>query len=296
MEYLLIGSLLSFASKTFAYFYLVILKIFGFTKYNVHNDFDVIISNLADQSLERQDNKMSGFIFGYPYFGYIEYSTERGKNNMWIITTKKFYEKLTVNKTTQQIIDSGTCDQLKIINRSGAYNSVYYFKSTIYVNLPDPRPKQENIIDKIFKTYEQKKIVTCFIHGDPGTGKSMISLIIAKKLKGTYCNNYDFTEPGTHLQSLYTNAKVSDENPLIVAIDEFDILIANVHRGIIKPHKNARTEVKNKGEYNNLLDSINLGIYRNLIIVFTSNVSAAEINKMDTSYLRPGRVDLICKM
>jgi len=42
-----------------------------------------------------------------------------------------------------------------------------------------------------------------------------------------------------------------------------------------------------------MLDKLDYGLYPNVILLLCSNVSTQDINKLDPSYLRQGRMDLI---
>lgn len=49
--------------------------------------------------------------------------------------------------------------------------------------------------------------------------------------------------------------------------------------------------------WNSFLDSIDIGLYPNLIIIFTSNISHEELSeKTDKSYLRVGRINIVCNL
>ena len=45
-----------------------------------------------------------------------------------------------------------------------------------------------------------------------------------------------------------------------------------------------------------MLDEIQRGLYPHLIIIMTTNKNPEFINNLDPSYLREGRVDIICEL
>ena len=136
---------------------------------------------------------------------------------------------------------------------------------------------------------------TCGIIGLPNVGKTMVSLILANELHGTYCGNLAPWEPGDSLAALYTDSDPSPENPLIIAFDEIDGPLQQIHNGIL-PHKNLRIKVANKQGWNQMLDEIQMGFYPHLVIIFTTNKTPEFINNLDASYIREHRVDRIYEL
>lgn len=79
----------------------------------------------------------------------------------------------------------------------------------------------------------------------------------------------------------------------MVALDEADVLIARVHAGGVRPHKDIPVEVHDKSSYNALFDNIGRGLYPHLVVLLTANRGRAEVESAtDASYLRAGRVGL----
>ena len=156
------------------------------------------------------------------------------------------------------------------------------------------RKNQQHIINQVVDFYKKNNNCVCMISGDPGKGKSAIGILIAKELNGSLCKTYNPTNPGDNLENLYNQANPSINNPLVLLIDEFDILLDSIHHDKIILHKNIPIEIYNKTTFNNLFDDINLKLYPNLIIIFTSNLNKSTIeNKYDPCYIRKGRVNLI---
>jgi hypothetical protein len=85
------------------------------------------------------------------------------------------------------------------------------------------------------------------------------------------------------------------QKPLIIVFDEVDLVIMKIHEGI-RQHKNVPTVVSDKSGWNHMLDSIQRGMYSNIILVMTSNRGPEFIDSLDSSYIRKGRVDIIEEM
>ena len=84
-------------------------------------------------------------------------------------------------------------------------------------------------IDYIFKHHDNK-IARILLTGSTGVGKSFIAKLLAQKYNSSFCFEIKLNDPGVDLRELYSTAEVdSYKKPLILLIDEFDILIENIH-------------------------------------------------------------------
>ena len=83
--------------------------------------------------------------------------------------------------------------------------------------------------------------------------------------------------------------------PLIIAFDEIDGALEEIHRGI-PSHKNLKIQVQNKQGWNQMLDEIQMGFYPHLVVIMTTNKSPDFIRRLDDSYIRQHRVDKIYGM
>lgn len=152
--------------------------------------------------------------------------------------------------------------------------------------------KQNELFRNMMTFYNENKYAKVLISGDIGTGKSYFSYILARKLNCYLCDDFNPTEPSESLTNLYTSKKLSGNEPLIVLIDEVDVMIKNIHENKIKPHKHYPILTRDKMSWNSFLDKISYGIFPHLILIMTSNVDKSRIDRYDNSYLREGRVDI----
>ena len=244
-----------------------------------------------------EDKKGYGYSFGYWYFLHVSVdpSDFGDKYNVWLIGTEDSYNKLTEvehsyknKKIIEEIIPELSFD---ILQRHGSFNNPYYLKRKLKMSI-EPMPKQRIIIDEIQESYCKKGYYIVFIYGQPGTGKSMIPLLMANCVKGMYCSTFRPWLPGDTLCSLYNEAEPTEAKPLILAFDEVDSALVKIHEGI-EQHKNIPIPVANKAGWNHMLDDIQRGLYPHLILILTSNKEPAFISDMDPSYLREARVDKI---
>ena len=138
--------------------------------------------------------------------------------------------------------------------------------------------------------------MTVFLQGVSGAGKSTVGILIAKELGGSFCHTFNPSNPGDSLHSLAREAEIADDDgkPLIVVIEEVNTLIRAVHMNEIKLHKDIQTLVYNKSTYNTFFDDMIL--FKNVVLILTSNESLDELSSLDPCYLRRGRVDAYFSM
>jgi hypothetical protein len=116
---------------------------------------------------------------------------------------------------------------------------------------------------------------------------------MARDLKCYLCDTFNPCEPSDSFSNMYHTIDPTPQKPLILLLDEVDVMITKVHEETIVPHKNHPIQIYNKSTWNNMLDKIDYGLYPNIILVLCSNKTFQEINEMDPSYLRKGRIDLV---
>ena len=206
------------------------------------------------------------------------------------------YESLTNEASSEQKSEEVAelpKQKITIYDRSGSYSDTYYHKRNVYVHSIQSRSNQESVISNILQEYKKKTHAVGLIYGAPNTGKTTIGMLIAKQLNGSYCNSLKPWLPNCTLSQLYTIVEPSEDNPLIIAIDEFDVPLFNIHNGLIKQNEKMPTSMIDKCGWNTFFDDIQRGMYPYLIILLTTNRTPQFINELDSCYIRKGRVDVI---
>jgi DNA replication protein DnaC len=150
----------------------------------------------------------------------------------------------------------------------------------------NPIGDQQYVIDSIKTFYNKNERASIFIHGITGAGKSTIGYLLAKELNATYCHTFNPTEPGDCLSNLMVDIRTQDD-PVVIVIEEIDVLIKKIDEGIEK-NGDIPIEIHNKTTWNNFMDDL---IFYKIILIFTSNTSKEDLDKIDSSYLRKGRID-----
>jgi len=241
----------------------------------------------------------TGYFWSLKCIGMIENNTHE-HDRISIVTSHCFYKELvqqndatfTIERVNDKptIMDSNSSMQSKInvYIRSGHYKNLYYRSVKLNINHIHPIGAQEPILQSMIETYNKLGRSTFFVHGVTYAGKSTLGYLLAKHLKGIYCHSFNPSEPGDKLSNLMVDVE-RDEEPVIIVLEEADVIIKNVHNNTVKLNPEIPTCVFNKTTWSNFLDD--MIFYNNVILILTSNTSKDAIDKMDESYLRNGRIN-----
>ena len=285
------SSFLTFISYGFGYLwcgFCLCASYYGYNLYYIKSKEKVmsLMSKVKLSAMKDENNKSQWFFIG-TYFVGTFMNNDKGQV-AYIMCSSKTFKNLT------EIVDlSIKSEKIDIYERSGSYFWLDYDKREFIVDKYIANKKQSVIMEEIVNFYKIRKNSVVFIYGEPGSGKSMCSILLAKQLKGTLVRTFNPSDPNDSIGSLYSTIDPTEDKPLILVLDEVNILYHRVYHNDIPRHKNFPTQILDKPSLNRFFDDINLGIYPNMIIVMTSNMSAKEIEeKYDPSYIREGRVDL----
>lgn len=242
----------------------------------------------------------SGYFLGNGCAGYYMNGdrAERISSSINIFTTRPFFDKLIANDEITLDTSKPASDVVKekesitLYGRAGNYMSLYYTRRTLDVSNLVAKGDQVHILVDIVKEFKKKGRATVFLHGICGAGKSTLGLLLAKELGGSFCHTFNPTTPGDSLHTLVREAEEfsdEDKKPLVIVLEEANTLIRQIHANEIGLHKNIQTSVYNKSTYNTFMDD--MALYKNVVLILTSNESVEEVNAIDPCYLRTGRVD-----
>jgi hypothetical protein len=245
---------------------------------------------------DEKDRRM-GWSAGFWYVLniHVHDSPQGERMEVWMIATTETYKRL----TEQEIITVANNNSDKsfkqkepitILQRTGNFYHMDFAERSMTIRFT-PNDSQAAVIDKIKQRFQKTESCVVFLHGLPGTGKTMVGLLLADQLSGKICNTLRPWQPGETLAALHNEAAPTRERPLIVCMDEIDVALTAIHVGI-EPHKNIPIPVKDKQGWNTLLDEINRGMYPWTILLLTSNRSPDFIRSLDPSFIRAGRVNI----
>lgn len=289
----LINSLLSLGWSSI----FIITRYFGWSLFIIKEN-DIIITickNTIFSSLRNDCDEPLGIIFGSKFIGHIAEYDNRSKV-IYLLCGNKQLEMLKKKNNSSEVVDNDTKEPIICYTRrQPRYEWTYYKRVMLkYHHNFLITDEQQKTIDDI--TYEYKTShnhnFTCLITGPSGTGKSTVSFLVAQSLAGFLCNTYSPTSPGDTLLEMYSAVGPSINKPLVVIINEVDVLLEQIKKNKIVQHKNCPIEVHNKSTWNNLFDSIDVGMYPFMIVILTSNKPYSKIvEDGDNSYLRKGRIN-----
>ena len=254
-----------------------------------------IQKNLGSSS-QLTDGKASGYSVGYWYLAHVS-SSDMDETYVWLIATKASYEALSKQKEITisfELADVPITEPITVLDRYGSNTNVYYRQRSLKLSVT-PRPIQKIVLNDIKELLIKKKSAIVLLHGPPNVGKTMLSLIAANEFGGSYCNSVSPWEPGDSIVGVYTDTEVSEEAPLIIAFDEVDSAIQQIHTGI-QAHKEVKICVRNKAGWNKMLDEIQKGFYPYLVVIMTTNKTPDFFNGLDSSYIAPHRVDKVYRI
>ncbi len=155
--------------------------------------------------------------------------------------------------------------------------------------------KQLLLFKDIMNFYKKNSFCKVFLSGEPGIGKTYFAYLMSQKLNCYLCDIYNPYEPSSNFNEIYSMSKVNSGKPIIVILDEIDILIEKINNKTINEHKKFSKEIYNKTSWNKFMDRIEYGMFPYVIFIMTSNKKKKYIDIFDKCYLREGRANIICE-
>lgn len=248
----------------------------------------------------------SGIIIGKEYLAYVKTDDIVKRNDIvtgYIITIWsrcEYLESLSgdiENGIENEIDDQTNSNMITLWRHTGYFKDSSYESFDVRFGL-DSFIEQEQIINIIIEMANSSDLngygwrLSVIISGPPGSGKTEIGKLLTHKIKGTLCDDFRPTQAGENFSSLIKIIKPTKKKPLILVLDEWDTAINSIHNKSIKEHEFLVTPVTDKCTYNQFMDR--LCELDNTIVLFTMNSKFEDIDKLDKSYTRCGRID--CKI
>lgn len=296
---IVLNKIIPISSTIFQY----ILSFFHIYVYDVSGELTNMLNPIIFKNcVTYKNNQPFGIIFGYWFIGYTNYNeTERlglasgiektVTHKIIIITTQNQYNKLT------SINEFSLVNQYKYqeIAKSLYGNTVITRNACCSI---EPNKYQRKVICDIINNYNKRstKSYTCFISGQPGTGKSTIASMITNIIGGSLFTTWQIDSNVT-LSKIYNDIRPSKTCPLIILINEIDETLYQIientkiqNKNVVVDKDGIPVSITKKKNWCDLFDKIDSGIYPYIIILMTSNVNPTKFDKIDASYLRKGRI------
>lgn len=315
-QYLLIASITYIISISW-HLPFIVLRPFRWQLYMLDNSDSKYMQNklnITGTLKDTSSNIPHGIFWGKWYIGIIDTNImtfNKVDMRMTILCQTKFFNKLMDEKnmiskseTKQFLGENGDLYEIeneekqqqqkiiKIFETSGSYYDAKYKSRNINITRFTATLKQQAIIDSTIALYKKKFNTVVLLTGPPGSGKSVCAILLAAQLNANYCATFNPTLPGESIVGLYNGICPTEQNPLVLLLDEIDVMIDSIHNDKIKiSQQTARIQIYNKTTWNRFFDDIDNGLYPYVIFLMTSNVDKAEIDKMDPAYFRKGRID-----
>ena len=236
-----------------------------------------------------------------PKLRYVMYRSSYDRIS-YLYCTKTQYKRLVNNstfltKTNINIVPQTEKRQeksdltLKLWCRKGDHSYASYKPRDVMLPNLSFNSEQLHMYSEIMRHYNEHNHHVAFIYGPIGSGKTWFSYMLARELRAGICAQFSPTSPSDTLDNLYMTVEHSPSKPIIIVLDEVDVLLGNITEGV-PSHKTFRISVQNKTDWNDMIDRIKLGCYPNIILLLISNISRETISStLDSSYLRDGRID-----
>lgn len=313
-SFMIIFGFVSYYSTFFVDLCLLVLKQYNIHRYTIPSDKELIKPIMkrlekectcTDTALTKGFKRiMSGWFWSPRLVGFMSYDTY-GDVKIRFLTTNAHFEYL-IQPLEESFESYKLPDEPEIMNepkqeaskisvfsRYGSYKDFYYARVLFNVTTLEPILGQGKVVSDAVQIFRKKKQCSIFIEGPPCSGKSSVGYLIAKEISGAFCNTFNPTEPGDTLSGAVSKIQDwlrDDDIPIVILVDEIDSMLKKIHTNEVKLNNETPTLVHDKPSWSKFMD--NLRFYKNIIIIFTSNTPKSEIDKLDSSYLRHGRIDV----
>ncbi len=251
-------------------FVVCFIRLFRYHLYTIFKKDNIILlrKHLRDCKCTNYDEESNpcGYILSKDT-SFMCYIPDCGYGQTYLVCKKeKIKEIFGEDKPTQKIeqivtsVQKGPTNTVDYYYRNGDYSYFRYTKKKIYIRDKTFTTQQQMVYDNIIKIYNEKNNVNCYLYGDIQCGKTFLCYLMARELKCYFCDSFNPREPSDSFSNMYHTIDPTPQKPLILLLDEVDIMLKKVHDETIVPHKNQPIEVYNKTTWNNMLDKIRLRI------------------------------------
>lgn len=185
--------------------------------------------------------------------------------------------------------------KIEVYHRVGTYKNFYYRSLKLDVSDMNPVGDQVEIVNDIVRIYKAKGRAAVFIHGVSCAGKSSIGYLVAKAIQGNFCHTFNPTDPGDQFPLMIHELLHNDsDSPAVVVMEEANEIIRAVHTKSIVQVPEIPTPVRDKPTWVTMMDDLKL--FKNVVMILTSNESKAAMDALDVAYLAASRIHATYEM
>jgi hypothetical protein len=281
---------------------LILLSFVGIRRYIVDKiNLDIFCQKIKIASMWH-DDEPNNLVIGNLYIGYITFEN-KGEHEGGIIRSlsilcfEKWYKR-EISEMIKSSISKGELETtIKFFDRIGASYNIDYNEFKILVPNFAPYPIQKDVIDETLVDFDKNGYSTCLLYGPTTSGKSTICRLLAREMLNdgkcpSLVDSYDPMTPNDNFYTMYSKIKPSSKSPLIVVLEEVDILVTSMHLKNIKTHKYLSIDITNKRDWNNMFDRFDRKQYLGVIFIMTSNLNIDYFDSLDKSYFNDTRVNI----
>ena len=276
------------------YLLIFVLRLFNLRYYMVQGDHERMSSTIRRLTPKIQTMTVKkingrelneGLFWSKHALGYITIMGYEVTLHMLSLPT--FYSEITIpDEIIEAPITSVPSNKIDVYVRSGVFKIIYYSRTQLDITHISPMGQQAEVVESIEKVYQSNGRASVFIHGESCTGKSIVGYLLAKKMGANYCHTFNPSEPGDTLSKLLM--EINRDCPTVIVLEEIDGILENIHGNTILQNHEIPILIRDKSSWCTFLDDMFL--YKGVILILTSNTTKDEIDKMDESYLRKGRI------
>jgi hypothetical protein len=201
----------------------------------------------------------------------------------------------TVKVETNVSPDVTNLHTLSVWRHDGPFKETKLSEETISF-VHDHCEKQLDVVNKMVEMVTASKEnghgnrLCVAIAGPSGTGKSRIVRAFALAIGAKIADDFHPTQAGENMSALLRITKPTKKNPLVIVLEEVDQIFKAIHQDNVKDHEFLVTPVRDKPGWNTFMDRF--VEVENVFLIMTTNMPFENIDKMDPSFMRQGRVDL----
>lgn len=264
-----------------------------------------------------RDDTPHGLICGKWFIGISNYDRYQNDTDVNIICTNKFYNDVVRHSDDEDDYinnNDATINSTDIPNENMSIDTVvkkisYYAK---YVYLSDTieyrmrkimcpklpvKPHQLTAIKQIIKIYEENQHCVALLYGAIGTMKSRTAEYLCQYMLNemnyegvSLVNEFNPFDKMNYFEMVYQDINPTKNCPLVIVLEEIDVNLTKIHNAAETTLENV--QIKDKMSWNLFLDKFDRCMYKNVILLMTSNKPIDYFDSLDPAYMRTGRIDI----